>query len=811
MARRLVDTGATRTARMRTSDIVFFLSGAAALGYETAWARLFSRIVGSDAPGSALVLAVFMGGLGLGAWFAAPLSRRVASPVRAFVALELCVAAWAVVTPFLIARIPPIEGFAARAAVASALLLPATLLLGATFPLMGRLTIRTRAEAGSETSAFYGANTLGAAFGALLGPFVFMPQLGLSGALYASAAMDVVAAGLAHLLLVDPEPTNRDEPRVEPVSAVRDPLLVATFVLGASSLMLEVLLLRLLVTVAGASVYAFSIVTFVFLLGIGLGSRQLAERRTRTGVPGSELAARAQKSRDTVFWCALCAPLLSIAGLLALRLQLGESDLFAGLGNRVVQGESPWRHWAANALFAGLALLPPALAFGMALPSAASALVASATEDARERRLGVLYAWNTAGALVGSLVAAFVTLPAFGLRTSTAVAIALPFVAAVIVDRRRAGVTILAVVAAAGSFWFLLEPTRGGSRGNVLVHEHDAHTSVMVEEQGTLRGEIVRSLRVNGKPEASTAPVDVRLQYLLGHVPGVLHGRVRRALVVGLGTGMTAGSLLDLPELEHLRIVEISRAVTVGAATFAPWNNAVLDDPRTQLVVGDGRHHVATTHDRFDLITADPVHPWTRGSSDLYTLEHFGHMRDRLEDGGVASQWLPLYELSTEDVDTILSTWCASFEHVSAWLSAYDLILIGSSAPLPHEGDLATIALPPLVRAHDAPLSVGTGADMAALQVAGDAELRARAGGTPPMRDDRPILEFRAPLSAMSGYSTDILRWAIRPDYVERLAPAARDGARAFRAQVEQFLRDLPRGFTHAADGLGESLRSGAR
>jgi spermidine synthase len=269
---------------------------------------------------------------------------------------------------------------------------------------------------------------------------------------------------------------------------------------------------------------------------------------------------------------------------------------------------------------------------------------------------------------------------------------------------------------------------------------------------------------------------------------------------------MTAGSLLDLPSLEALEIVEISKAVTRAARAFSDWNGAVLDDARTRLVIGDGRHRLATTNARFDLITSDPVHPWTRGSSDLYTLEHFRAMRAHLAEGGVASQWLPLYELSTEDVKTIVSTWCAAFERVSAWLTAYDLVLVGSGGELPHERDLATLHLQPRVRAAGEPIGVSSGIDLAALQCAGDAELRALVSGVEPMHDDRPVIEFRAPLSSFSGYSTEILRWAVRADYVDRLPEAARARGRDFRALVARFLDELPRGFTPAADRLGEEL-----
>lgn len=792
---------------MRRSDFVFFLSGAAALVEETVWARWLARILGSDAAGAAIVVAIFLGGLGLGALLFARVAERSNRPLRLYVMLELAIAAWAAATPFVLANAPPIESFVGRAAFATLVLLPPTLGFGATVPLMARLAVRSRAEATSETSAFYGANTLGAAAGALAAPFVLLPTFGLPGALWAAAGIEVLAAGLALALLSEPEGEPRTAAHAEPTQRF-DPILAAAMLLGFASLTLEIALLRLLVTVTGASVYAFGIVLCVFLLGIGLGARQLAARRTRTGVPESALEDRSRRTHDALFLASLAAPLLVVVGLLALRLQLGEADLFAGLANRAVQGGSVVRSWFAHALFAGLALLPPAIAFGVALPAAAGSLAARRPDHERERWIARIYAWNTVGALAGSLVAAFLLIPAFGPRGAIVAGLVAPFAAASIVDFRRKHYVGLAalgtLVVATQSILPAVE--RDVPRARMLVH--DAHTTASVHDARSSRGEPIRALRVNGKAEASTAPVDRRLQYLLGHVPGLLHGNVERALVIGLGTGMTAGSLLDLPTLTSLEIAEISPAVARAAREFDAWNGSVLTDRRTRLTIADGRHRLALASERFDLVTSDPVHPWTRGSSDLYTLEHFTAMAAHLAENGVASQWLPLYELSTEDVRTVAATWCAAFPHVTAWVTAYDLVLVGSRAPLARESTFGETPLPPRVAEHLGPLGIRSAREIAALRVAGDARLRAFAAGVEPMRDARPVIEFRAPRAALSGYCAEVLAWASEPAGIAELPVELQPVARAHRAALARFLEDLPDGFTAASDRLGLELQS---
>ncbi len=790
---------------MRRTDLVFALSGAAALIAETVWARWLARVLGSDAAGAGLVVSVFLLGLGLGALLFARAAASAASPVKLYVRIEVLVAAWAALTPFVLAELAPVESLGARAAIAVLLLLPPTLGMGATVPVMARLAVRSRAEATSETSAFYGANTLGAAAGALLAPFVVMPLFGLPGALWTAAGLGLCAAFLARHLLAD-APADRVS-SAEPTGRRFDPLLVAAALSGCAALALEIALLRLLVTVTGASVYAFGIVLCVFLLGIGLGSRQLTTRRTRTGLPESALEERARRARYALFLSMVAAPLLIVGGLLALRLQLGEPDLFVSLANRGHQGASIWRAWLADALFAGLSLLPPAIAFGIALPACAGLVAARHPDAERERWIARTYTWNTAGALVGSLGAAFVLIPAFGPRGAIAAAVLLPFGAAWIADRARPALLFFGALATLAVASRSLLPADPREAPPPLVLAHDAHTTASVHEARSSFGERIVAIRVNGKAEASTAAVDRRLQYLLGHVPGLLHGDVRRALVIGLGSGMTAGSLLDLPAIESVEVAEISPAVARAARAFAEWNGALLDDPRVRLTIADGRHRLATSDERWDLVTSDPVHPWTRGSSDLYTLEHFGSMAAHLADGGVASQWLPLYELSTEDVRTVAATWCAAFEHVSAWVTAYDLVLIGARAPPARADRYLDEPLPPKIAAHLAPLGIRVPLEIAALAVADDARLRAFAAGTEPMRDARPVIEFRAPRSALAGYCVEVLQWAIAEPGLAAVPPAAQAAARAHRRALERFVEELPSGFTPAADRLGEALR----
>ncbi|MDA1266212.1 MAG: hypothetical protein O2816_14115, partial [Planctomycetota bacterium] len=551
------------------------------------------------------------------------------------------------------------------------------------------------------------------------------------------------------------------------------------------------LLTRVLVSLLGASIHAFAIVLAVFLVGIGLGSRWIDPQAC-----GEDEDAH----RRLFFRCALAVPPLVLAALALLEWRTGSADLFSGVTNRMPVGVSVTRLWWGHALLAAIALLPPTIAFGRALPSAAAAVAVRRPGWGTERALGSVYAANTLGALLGALLAAFLLLPITGPRVGVAVALALAFAGALLA--RPQGRFVAGALGASALFGLVaLQPGPSPAGTERLLVAHGPHATVSVEERDG-----VRSLRVNGKVVATSAPVDLRLQRLLGHVPGLLHGEVRSALCIGMGTGTTAGSLLDLPTLTELTVVEIASAVPRGAALFRAWNGGLLEDPRTEVIVGDGRHHLAHGARGWDLITADPIHPWTAGSSDLYSLEHFERMCQRLNQGGIASQWLPLYQLSEEDVRTVIASWCAAFPHTSAWLTAYDLVLVGSPGPAPGPRALVGRDLAPRLAEALAGAGISSGTELAALCVADDPALRAYAEGTPPMRDDRPVLEFRAPRSFLLGYSVEALRWSGRDEFVGALPAAAQPRAREVRAALGRFLERLPQGWTAAARQYGAEL-----
>ena len=777
---------------MQRSHVVFFLSGTAALAYQVVWMRWLARVLGSDAAGVTTVLVAFLLGMALGARWLGPPLARVARPAVAYLLVQLGVAAWALGTISLVPALEALGSAAPRPLVALAALLPPTLLMGATFPLMGRLSIRGDRDAGPSTAGFYAANTYGAAAGALLAGFLVLPRLGLAGGVALGAAIDALAGVLAVAWLRDAPASSAVPPREARAASASLSIPFAAFACGAAGLGLEVLFTRQLVALTGASVYAYAIVLGVFLFGIASGSLALGPR---LGPGGS-----ARPLASLACFAIALAPLLGV-WLVAWR--LGRQDVLHGLSNVIPLEGSALRLWVSHAVLAGLALLPVALALGAALPALVRAGL-DAAPDERSRVLGAVYASNTLGAAFGASAAGYVLLPALGPESILVAASSLAALAGLALapaPRRLSGYGLVAVALA------LVLTTGTSTHEGHLVYERAGRVSTVAVERRVRADSEVLALRVDGKVVASTEPIDLRLQRLLGAIPAWLHGDVEDALVVGLGTGMTAGSLLSFPTVDRVRVVEISEAVVDASRHFDAWNGRLLDDPRVELEIADGRRAVRDGTTRYDLVTADPIHPWTRGSSDLYALEHFEAMAARLAPGGVASQWLPLYQLALEDVRTVAATWCAVFPHRSAWLTAYDLVLVGAlDGPVDLPTDRDPQPLPDHVAGSLAEVGVADACSLAALLCAGSDELEAFAAGRAPMREDRPVLEFRAPLSFLAGTSREALAWSVREEVPDLLPPCARQEATRVRGALLRFVEASRSDWRAAAEAYGAEL-----
>ena len=428
------------------------------------------------------------------------------------------------------------------------------------------------------------------------------------------------------------------------------PVYVAIGLSGLTALGAEVVWTRILSLLFGATVYTFSLITAAFLAGLGIGSSVGAWIARDTKRPGVLLAACQVGVIVTVAWAAL---------LITRAFPYWPIDPALAAG--------PWFNFQIDLLRAVISIVPAAFFWGASFPLALSA-VASRTQDPG-RVVGPVYAANTVGAIVGALAFSLLIIPGVGTQDAQRWMIGISAIGAVVMlvwrspadaplgGARRIGALIaavvLAVIAAATVAPVPPDLIAYGRqiatfKGATYLYEGEGlNSSIAVSE---LEGGI-RNFHVSGKVEASTEVHDMRLQRLLGHMSALMHPEPRSVLVVGFGAGVTAGSFVLHPGVKRIVICEIEPLIPrMVAPYFSKENYDVLHDPRVEVVYDDARHYILTTHEKFDVITSDPIHPWVKGAASLYTKDYFELVKAHLNPGGVVTQWVPLYQSTTDVV-----------------------------------------------------------------------------------------------------------------------------------------------------------------
>jgi spermidine synthase len=675
---------------------LFFISGAAALLFETLWFRLAGLTLGNSVWASSIVLASLMAGLALGNLAAARWWARVRRPVRTYGWLEVVcgVGGLALVLAFpVLARVAgPLLGALAehpvltnlcRLAIAFGVLLVPTTAMGATLPVLVR-TLSRRTGFGPALGRLYGWNTLGAVAGALAGELALIPGLGLRGAGFVAAGLNL-ACGAAAIALSGrlPAESYEDDTRlVREVRATRvapaRAMLAAAAVCGAGLLGLEVLWFRLMQLFVSPQSAAFAVMLAVVLLGIGLGG--LAGGRWLAFAPG---AAR---------W----APFIALACGLAVQATYVTFDRAVAVAGVGVTGNLGVT-WTLS-----LWLMLPACALsGILFTLLGRALDPDSAHEASAA--GALTVANTAGAAIGSLVTGFLLIPHLGVEGSL-YALSLLYLAVaaltapLLATAPAAGKRPAALLAAAGLVFALcagLFPfgtmardhlaqvaRRYGSAGESVIALREGVLETILYMRRDLLGEPVSyQLVTNGFSMSLKGDVNCE-RYMRSYVywPLAVHPQPRRALMISFGVGTTASALTDSPDFESITFVDISKDVLeVSRLGFPPPQRSPLDDPRVTVHVEDGRFFLAATRQRFDVITAEPPPPRNAGVVNLYTREYFALVRDRLDSGGIATYWLPVYQLDKGSTLAVIRGFCDVFEDCSLWSgSGLNWMLVGT-------------------------------------------------------------------------------------------------------------------------------------
>jgi spermidine synthase len=693
---------AQRTERMLL--LLFLLSGCAALIYEVVWLHLLRLVIGASSLSVGLVLASFMGGMFLGSLLFSRWVSAAHHPLRVYACLELGIGVFGLVMPLLLPLVRSLYlglvgygpgGIALRALVAAILLLPPTALMGATLPAVARRY--SHAQSGmASLASLYSANTIGAVLGCLLSAFYLLAVWDVWVATYSAVVLNVAVCLLSvRLSRTAPPRTEADvesragaDERLPEASSVEPgAIYFAAAASGFTALGAQVVWTRLLTLLFGATVYAFALILAVFLACLGLGSA-IAAYLLRRGL---------NPARGLAFCQAALVPALLLSAVIL--------DKVIPYSLPSLATPTSTLH-ALHVLRAANVILPAATLWGMSFPFGLAAAGLGRGDTARSS--GRLYAANTVGAILGALVVSFWLIPAFGTQLAQQVLV------------------VAAGVSAAALFWSLSRAGQGRRRGSrrglslgawalasaalcaaflpglsrvFLAHGRyaadatpfDRYLYVSEGASSTVAVHVApdgtRHFHVSGRVEASNNPGDLRLERLLGHLSALANPRPESVLVVGLGAGITAGVFSLYPEVKRIVICEIEPRVAGAAAQFARENYNVLKDPRVLLVFDDARHFLATTRERFDIITSDPIHPWVRGNSILFSREYYRIVRSRLKPGGIATQWVPLYETSELAIQIQMRTFTDAFPNGTVWNSAlsgrgYDVVLLGSVLPV---------------------------------------------------------------------------------------------------------------------------------
>jgi len=669
--------------------LLFVGSGCAALIYEIVWFQLLQLAIGSSAVSLGALLGTFMGGMCLGSIL---LPKKISTkhhPLRVYAYLELGIGVlgllvlWAIpVLDRVYAAVAALglQGVFLRAVVAAVCLLPPTLLMGASLPAMARW-IETTPRGISWLGFFYGGNIAGAVFGCLLAGFYLLRVYDMAFTTYVAVFINAAVGGIALLLSQHAAYKPSDAaPSTAPARAEGfKALYLVIGISGMCALGAEVVWTRLLATMMGATVYTFSVILAVFLVGLGIGSSA-----------GSLIARSSIRPRVALGLCQF----LAAAGVGWTAFMLADSIPYWPVNPLL--STSPWFNFQIDLVRCFWAVLPATLMWGASFPLAMAAV--SAPGEDPGRLAGETYAANTLGAILGALIFSIAIIPMAGTRNAERILITLSAIAAMtalaylgkaFAGFLLAGCVILSLLIRTVDEvpWLSLAYGRRSitttDAGQPLYVGEGMNSSVVISQLPSGQ----RYFHVSGKVEASTEPFDMRLQRMLGHISALVTKDPRSVLIVGFGAGVTAGSFTTYPEIMRIVICEIEKLIPPAATKyFGNENYHVLNDPRTDIHFDDARHFVLTTAEKFDIITSDPIHPWVKGAATLYSKEYFEECKRHLKPGGVITQWVPLYESDPETVKSEIATFFDVFPNGTIWANdnngqGYDVVLLGQVEP----------------------------------------------------------------------------------------------------------------------------------
>ncbi len=785
--------------------LLLFISGTAALIYQVLWIKQLSLVIGVEVYAITTGISAFFAGLALGGLLFGRFADRLVKPLLLYAGLEVGVAVLGVATTLgLSLSAAPFAWLEQKVGLLAWLLplllvgLPA-LLMGGTLPVLVRALAADPRQLGQAGGRLYAANTAGAIAGTLLTAFVLIATLGVRGSAYAAALLNVVAA-IGALIVQRRYPTPLTTPSSTPPSPARLAMVLYA-IAGGVALGYEVVWSQSIVQFMSTRTYAFAVVLATYLTGLFIGS--------------SLMARRVDRLRDP--W-GIFALLIAAAGLVALLevallgrwlvlLQTRGETLVLALGTSALVGMST--RFAVAAL---CIVFIPTLLLGAAFPVALRLCVGP---DRVGRDVGAVVAFNTLGGIVGVALCGFVLIPLLGLvRTLGLLAIIAAGVGFVAVRQghgvkkgHRQGVIALSLAALLVAWLTPVERIAdllpGARNAELAFYEEGRGGTVAVVTQG--KGErTFHRLYIQGVSNTGDAMPSLRYMRIQALLPLLIHnGEPRSAMVIGFGTGITAGALLSYPGLEQRVVAELLPSV-VKASSLFKGNFDAAANPGLQVRLRDGRQELLRSDQRYDLITLEPPPPSAAGVVNLYSRDFYQLAAQRLEPLGIVAQWLPLPTQNIDDSRSLVRSFLDVFPYATLWTSEFhEMLLVGSLQPI--ELDAARINArfeQPGVRSALQDVGVASAAALLATWVTDRQGLERFAADAPAVTDDQPRIEY-AP-------------W-VRSKEISRVLPALLDLRRpalllnadpGFVARMndhQQRLMQFYRSSLHAYDGDREA------
>lgn len=697
----------------------------------------------------------------------------------------------------------------------AALIIPTTL-MGGTLPLMTRFLSGQPDRVRGRISFLYALNTFGAVTGAILAGFVLLKYYSVSSALYTAISINVLV-GIAAVVLQskvhivmdyensvrkqnDPEQlktsesarsqqnrkSKKDTDESIPIGKPSEFMLPMRLVLwgigvsGFCALGYEVLWTRVLSIIFGASVFSFTIVLAAFLSGIAMGSELY-------GILPKIFGERNRGIRSSVFWFGIVQIVIGVSSLVAssyiIYLPSGIVQLTAFF-SKMDMDIFEVRAWASFSL-AFMFMVIPAFFMGVAFP-----LAVKAHAEYKRRvgsAVGEVLAYNTIGAILGAAISGFLLIYFLGIERSlelitainvslgllvlaslrnskmlklSALGLGLVLVLFFIVDRddlRIWDTNYFAVYQSTHPEGFDTQEKIQRSLSQVELLYYGEGVESIVSSFKTADGNQI--FMTNGRVEASLQLSDVQNQFALGHIPMLLNRTPKNILVVGTGSGMTLGATSVYPNIEQITLAEIEPKVIGVAKTFKKYNHHVLDNSRLKIIFNDGRNFLMTSKQKYDVITADPIHPWFRGAGYLYTSEYFKIASQHLQPGGIICQWLPLYDMTAKNIKSIVKTFAGSFKYTMMWGTDVDAQLVGSNSPIIiDKAELEKKIADPIINDDLKRAGMGSVTDFLNHFVMGTKGMSELGQDGILNTDDNLYLEFSAPLSFGNPENIDLNR-----------------------------------------------------